>query len=79
MKLNLFSLSIATLTAALSFPATAALGAAAPTAVTDVSSSGTKDQPKKLAMKCGTKCGMKCDGKDCGNCGGICGGECVGK
>lgn len=80
MKLNLSSLSIATLTAALSFPAAAALNTAAPPVTeTKVSSSEKKDQPQKLAMKCGMKCGMKCDGKDCGDCGGNCGANCIGK
>ena len=78
MNINLCKLSIAALTAALSFPA-----AATPDTInsisTDISSNNTnKEQPTKLAMKCNMKlkCGMKCNEKDCGDCGGACGGNC---
>jgi len=81
MKPNLSSLSIAALSAALSFPVAAAADAASPRTSTDALSSKTNDQIIKMAMK---KCGKKHDmkkhsGKDCADCDGNCGANCFKK
>ena len=81
MKLKLSGLSIAALSAALSFSVAAAEDAVSPTTSTDASSSKTNDQLIKMAMK---KCGKKHDmkkrnGKDCEDCDGNCGANCIKK
>ena len=79
MKFKLSGLSIAALTTALSFPVAAAVDAVSPVASTDASSGEAKDQPTKMAMKCGKKYDMKRNGKDCEDCDGNCGANCFKK
>lgn len=79
MKLKLSGLSIAALTTALSFPVAAAVDAVSPTTSTDASSSGAKDQPTKMAMKCGKKYDIKRNGNGCEDCDGNCGANCIKK
>jgi hypothetical protein len=80
MRANLSNLSIAALTAALSFPVAASVDAVSSTISADASSGGAKDQPTKMAMKCGKKYDMKKrNGKDCEDCDGNCGANCFKK
>ena len=66
MNINLSKLSIAALTAALSFPVAATPDSAASVSTDISSNNANKDQPTKIAMKCNMKlkCGMKCNEKD---------------
>jgi len=80
MKLKLFGLSIAALTAALSFPVAAAVDTVSSITSTDASPSKSNDQLIKMAMKkCGKKHAMNYNEKDCENCDGNCGANCLKK